>query len=92
MSTSLARRWRINPETFDLDPVDGDHPGTFTGQDTRAQEWPPCPVCGATIDVEFVSVQGQSDPFPVFVMSWWECPNDCDPRLALRARAARTAP
>lgn len=84
MSTSLARRWRINPETLGLDPVDGEHPGTFTGQDTRAQEWPPCPVCDTMIDVDFVDVRGQADQFPVFMMGRWKCPNDCDPRPVLR--------
>lgn len=81
------RRWRINPRTFDLEPIEGSRPGTFNGQDIRAQEWPPCPVCGATIDVDFVDVRGYADQFPVFVMGAWECPNDCDPRPVLRARA-----
>lgn len=87
ISLTKSRRWRINPRTCDLEPVEGSHPGRFTGQDIRAQEWPPCPVCGAVIDVDFVNVQGAADRFPVFLMGAWTCPNDCDPRAILRARA-----
>ena len=87
VSLTKSRRWMINPATLDLEPTDGSHPGTFTGQDIRVQQWPPCPVCGVTIDVDFVDVHTTGDRFPVLVMGGWQCPNDCDPRPILRARA-----
>lgn len=87
VSLTKRRRWRINPNSRDLEPVEGRHPGTFTGQDIRAQDFPPCPVCGDTIDVDFINVQGYADQFPKFLMGRWGCPNDCDPRPILRARA-----
>ena len=80
-------RWRINPETLGLEPIEGKHPGTFTAQAFRAQEWPDCPVCGARIIVDDVDVRTAADRFPVFMMGAWRCPNDCDPRPVLRGGA-----
>lgn len=79
-----SNRWRINPETFMLDREDGVVITSFTAQDWRAQQWPDCPVCGAPIDVAQVNIQGSGDPFPVYAMGAWQCPNHCDPRPVLR--------
>jgi hypothetical protein len=83
-STVKGLRWRLSPVTFQPEPVDGKHPGTFTGQEWRAQEWPICPVCGEQGEPDRVDVREMADQFPVFVMGAWQCVNDCDPREALR--------
>jgi hypothetical protein len=77
-------RWRINPETLALEPEDEQVGHIFTAQDWQAQEWPPCPVCGTTINVAQVDVQTSQDPVPTYIMGRWQCPNNCDPRPVLR--------
>ncbi|MBX6387043.1 MAG: hypothetical protein IRZ07_29375 [Microbispora sp.] len=84
MAETMQHRWRINPETLTLDPVDGEHPKTFTAQECRVQQWPPCPVCDSTIEVDFVDVRTSQDPAPVYVMGTWRRPNDCDPHPVLQ--------
>jgi hypothetical protein len=81
---ATARRWRINPDTLQIEPEDGQPAGTFTEQDLAVQQWPPCPVCGATIVQDFVDVHSSDDPGPVYAPGVWLCPNDCDPRAASR--------
>lgn len=83
-----SRRWRLNLNG-QVEPADGHPEGTFTGQEWDAQQWPPCPVCGADGDVSSLDVRRFGDRFAVLMIGQWECPNDCDPRLALRAQAAR---
>jgi hypothetical protein len=72
----MSKRWSINPETFRLDGPGG----RMSAQEFAAVERPPCPVCGTTIHVERVNVQGRADRFPVFIRGPWQCPNECDPR------------
>ncbi|HEY9414744.1 MAG TPA: hypothetical protein VIQ30_08310 [Pseudonocardia sp.] len=80
------REWRLTPDGV-VEPEDGGPAGPFTAQEWREQQWPPCPVCGSTnAEPERVDVQGLQDRFPKFVVGAWECPNDCDPRPALRER------
>lgn len=80
---SAQRSWRINPQTLGFDPEQGEHPGTFTAQEWREQQWPRCPVCDTTVDVAQVDVQTSGDHFPVYLMGRWQCPNNCDPRGVL---------
>jgi hypothetical protein len=81
-----SRRWRLNLDG-QVEPADGHPMGTFTGQEWQVQEWPPCPVCGST-DAEPQSVDARTwgERFPVLHVGQWECPNGCDPRLALRSQ------
>lgn len=81
-----GRRWKLTPDGYVV-PEDDGPVGTFNGQEWRAQEWPPCPVCGADAEPERVDVSEYRDRFPVFTLGAWECPNDCDPRPVLRARS-----
>jgi hypothetical protein len=73
----MTQRWTINPETFGLDGPTGQ----FSAQEFDAIERPPCPVCGTTIDVDRINIQGAVDRFPVFLIGSWRCPNQCDPRV-----------
>lgn len=84
-----SREWRLN-EHGQVEPADGAPVGAFTGQEWAAQEWPTCPVCGAPGEPQRLDVGGFGDRFPRFVVGVWECLNDCDPRPALRGRAAST--
>lgn len=77
------RRWKLtvgHDGMHELQPADGKPYGRFTGQEWNANIWPPCPICGEIIYVDGVNVQGLQDPYPVFLMGRWSCPNDCDPR------------
>jgi hypothetical protein len=81
-----SRRWRLNRDG-QVEPEDGQPFGTFTAQEWRAQQWPTCPVCGAQGEPQQVDVSQIQDPFPVFLIGGWECPNRCDPRPVLRGEA-----
>ncbi|WP_242890228.1 hypothetical protein [Actinomadura litoris] len=83
---TTGRRWRLTSDG-QIEPEDGQPVGTFTAQEWRAQQWPPCPVCGAQGEPEQVDIHGYADRFPVLIPGAWECPNDCDPRPALRGEA-----
>lgn len=84
---SAGRRWRLTPDG-QVEPEDGGPVGLFTAQEWRAQQWPPCPVCGSTnAEPQRVDASQITDRFPKFVVGAWECPNDCDPRPALREQA-----
>lgn len=80
----IKYQWRINPDTCQLEVQNGKAPATFRGQDLRAQDWPPCPVCGTAVDVNAIDVRKFADRFAVFVLGSWECPNDCDPQPATK--------
>jgi hypothetical protein len=81
---TTPRRWKIEPNTLHVVPVDGGPVGRFTGQDWQAQQWPACPVCQTTIAVGQVDVTESGDYYPMYAMGAWRCPNDCDPRPVLR--------
>lgn len=77
------RRWKLD-HGGQVVPEDGGPAGTFTAQEWRAQQWPPCPVCGADVEPQRVDIRTYSDKVAVFALGPWECPNDCDPRHVLR--------
>lgn len=87
VSLTKSRRWRLNLHG-QIEPADGHPIGTFTGQEWRAQEWPLCPVCGARSEPDSLDIRTYGDRFAVLIPGQWECPNDCDPRLALRSQAS----
>lgn len=83
VSLIKPRRWKLDRHG-QVVPEDDGPVGTFTAQEWRAQQWPPCPVCGADAEPDRVDIRSHAERFPVFVMGAWECPNDCDPRPMVR--------
>lgn len=84
-------KWLINPETLVLEPEEGhEHPSRFTAEELRAQEWPPCPVCGTPIIVSEVDAQTSLDPRPMYILGRWQCRNRCDPRPVLKTMGSAT--
>ena len=79
MTLIKSRVWRLNSDG-QVEPADGQPAGTFNGQEWRAQQWPPCPVCGSTDAApQRVDISEITDRDPVYLMGAWECPNRCDP-------------
>lgn len=68
--------WLIDPPSFGL------HGGTppTTADEFAEQQWPPCPVCGTTVDVDRIDISAFDDVEPRYIMGQWECPNGCDPK------------
>lgn len=65
-------QWSINPDTMALE---GGPTGRLTGGQWNAQQWPPCPVCGTTVNVDRVDAREWLDQVPMYLMGGWECPN-----------------
>lgn len=84
LSPALSRRWRINPQSLNVEPVDGQPVGDFTAQEWDEQRWPDCPVCGARINVDRIDICTNTDPRHRYICGAWECPNACDIRAALQ--------
>lgn len=77
-----ATPWHFDPDSRQLA---GGPSRTLTGAEWRGQVWPPCPVCGSTIDVERIDVTSKGEAWAVggvrrYIVGLWECPNECDPR------------
>lgn len=70
--------WKIDPETCQL--ISPEPSRAYSGAEFAALPWPPCPVCGATIQVDRLDIQSCADPLPVYIPGQWQCPNECDPR------------
>jgi hypothetical protein len=70
--------WHLEPSTFGL--YGGIAPSTLEG--FAEQQWPPCPVCGTTIEVDAISVPDLGIPSAkwAYVMGEWHCPHGCDPK------------
>jgi len=74
--------WQLNPETWDFidEPASRPRPGGYTWQEFRQQERPPCPTCGAPIDVEPVRVPDFSGGEALYIPGGLACPNGHGPR------------
>lgn len=72
MSEQEARRWRLNPDTLQVEPEDGAEVGRFTAQEWGSQIFPPCPVCGWIIHVEPVDVHVSGEVPPVYMPGFWK--------------------
>lgn len=76
-STGEQMTWHLEPSTFGL--YGGIAPSTLAG--FAEQQWPPCPVCGTTIDVDAICVPTTPhDPEVLYMMGQWHCPRGCDPK------------
>lgn len=71
--------WQIDPETLGLVGPAGPPEG-YTPRQFAAQMWPPCPVCGAMIQVNGIEVESPDDPEPRILPGPWRCPQGCDRR------------
>ena len=71
-------QWRLHPRTLTLVGPPGPLPG-YTARQFAAQLWPPCPICGTTIEVSRINVHAQTDPEPLFITGRWKCPRGCNP-------------
>lgn len=80
-------QWVINND-LTLSPIDAEPQGSYSGHQWARQIWPTCPVCEVTINVqqlEVTTLYDASGPWIErrYMMGYWECPNECDPRPAL---------
>lgn len=67
-----AMIWRISPTGI---LTTSNAAGSYTDVEFDAQQWPPCPVCGATIDVDRVDCRMLCDPEPRYITGQWRCLN-----------------
>jgi hypothetical protein len=83
--TTASTGWRIDPETLRLinpDLPDNGDRATSTKEQFGAQQWPPCPVCGATVEVDLIDVTLNEEDLRrngrSYIAARWDCPRDCD--------------
>lgn len=69
-------QWRIDPETLNLAGPTGPPEG-YTASEFNAQVWPPCPVCGAMIEVRAIKMDNPHGPEPTYLPGRWRCPRGC---------------
>jgi len=41
-----------------------------------------CPVCGSTMDTDWIEITNFADPKPTYIPGQQQCPNRCDPKVA----------
>lgn len=70
------RPWRFVPGTMTLEPEDGRPVDRLTAEEVERQQMPPCPSCGATIELDWLDVHTTGDPEPMYIPGAWSCPAD----------------
>jgi hypothetical protein len=74
----------IDPETLMISGGDR----VFTAGQFALLVPPPCPVCGATVDVDRIDVtlnaEEEARRGRSYIIGRWECPHHCDPRTGQR--------
>jgi hypothetical protein len=73
-----ATPWRIDPDTFTLIEPPRPRPQGYTTREFDNQVWPPCPVCGATIEVQPIRMSSLGDSEQLFIPGHTKCPRGCN--------------
>ena len=78
--------WRIDPETLSL--TNPDAPDRFAAAEFASQRWPPCPVCGATVEPEQIYITANEEDHRLngdtYIPGLWSCPRGCNPLTGQR--------
>lgn len=87
-----ATGWRIDPDALCL--VNPDRPERFTGAEWAQQQWPPCPVCGATVEPDKIYATANQRDFDLngdtYFPGLWSCPRGCNPETGERFHGEQT--
>lgn len=68
---------RINPDTLKLE---GLPTRPLARREINQLDLPPCPICGATIHIDWAEVTAWEDhPRRTYIPGLWECPKGCAP-------------
>lgn len=82
----------INPETLLLSGLPGN---TLTADEFAQLEPPPCPVCGAAVQIDRVDVTFNEDDLRAngrtYIAGMWHCPRGCNPRTGQRMHYSQSA-
>lgn len=82
--TTEQLRPQIDLQTLSLVlPDDALEDGRLTGEQWRNMIMPPCPRCGTPIKADRVDVTYEGELARHYLFGRWECPNECDPRIAV---------
>lgn len=91
----VATGWRIDPDTLSLTNLDvpDRHSVIYSAQEFAAQQWPPCPVCGTTVDVNQIDVtlneEDERRNGRTYISGPWSCPRGCNPVTGQRLHYAQ---
>lgn len=84
--------WRIDPDTMGL--TNPDAPRRFTAEEWAQQQWPPCPLCGATVEPEQIYITANRRDFELhghtYMPGLWSCPRGCNPITGERYHGEQT--
>lgn len=84
--------WRIDPGTLRL--TNPDAPSRFTGAEWAQQRWPPCPVCGATVEPDKIYATANQRDHELhgctYMAGLWSCPHGCNPITGERHHGDQT--
>jgi len=73
-----ATPWRIDPDTFTLIEPPRPRPQGYTTREFDNQVWPPCPICGTTIEVQPIRMSSLGDSEQLFIPGHTKCPRGCN--------------